>query len=154
MLTISDNELLCRVEAGQPMGQVLRRCWVPGCLQEEIPPAGQGPVRVAILGERVIAWRNAEGKVAVMAEVCPHRGASLMLARDEGDGLRCIYHGWKVDVSGHVIEMPGEPKNSRMCGRVNTKSYPCREAGRPARGSFWSGGPPAPPRLSLVALSP
>src|SRR6266404_1471672 len=154
MLTKSDNELLCRVEAGHPMGQVLRRFWVPGCLLEEIPPAGQGPVRVPILGERLIAWRNAEGKVAVMAEVCPHRGASLMLARDEGDGLRCIYHGWKVDVSGHVIEMPGEPKNSRMCGRVNTKSYPCREAG----GLLWvylgSGDPPPLPRFSWMDLPP
>src|SRR5260370_22737707 len=100
MLTISDNELLCRVEAGQPMGQVLRRFWVPGCLLEEIPPAGQGPVRVPILGERLIAWRNAEGKVAVMAEVCPHRGASLMLARAEGEGLRGILPRWQRAGSG------------------------------------------------------
>ncbi len=106
MLTRQDNELMCRVEADRPMGKVLRRFWIPGCLLEEIPPAGNGAVRVLLLGERLVAWRNHDGKVGVMAEACPHRGASLMLARDEGDGLRCIYHGWKMDVTGHVREMP------------------------------------------------
>ncbi|HEY3657198.1 MAG TPA: Rieske 2Fe-2S domain-containing protein [Steroidobacteraceae bacterium] len=152
MLTRQDNELMCRVEADRPMGKVLRRFWIPGCLLEEIPPAGNGAVRVLLLGERLVAWRNHDGKVGVMAEACPHRGASLMLARDEGDGLRCIYHGWKVDVTGHVREMPGEPKNSRMCGRVHSKSYACTEAG----GLLWiymgAGDPPPLPRFSWMDL--
>ena len=131
MLHKTDNDLMCRVEADQPMGVILRRFWMPACLLEEVPCSGKGPVQVQLLGERLISWRNAEGRVGVMAEACAHRGASLMLARDEGTGLRCIYHGWKTDVNGHVMEMPGEPKNSRMCGRVNTRSYPCAEA--PAR---------------------
>src|SRR5258705_1266352 len=154
MLTRQDNELMCRVEEDRPMGKVLRRFWIPGCLLEEIPPAGNGAVRVLLLGERLVAWRNHDGKVGVMAEACPHRGASLMLARDEGDGLRCIYHGWKVDVTGHVREMPGEPKNSRMCGRVHSKSYPCTEAG----GLLWiymgAGEPPPLPRFSWMDLPP
>ncbi len=152
MLTRQDNELMCRVEADRPMGKVLRRFWIPGCLLEEIPPAGNGAVRVLLLGERLVAWRNRDGKVGVMAEACPHRGASLMLARDEGDGLRCIYHGWKMDVTGHVREMPGEPKNSRMCGRVHSKSYACTEAG----GLLWifmgAGDPPPLPRFSWMDL--
>ena len=152
MLSKADNELMCRVDPGQPMGTVLRRFWMPGCLLEEIPAQGQGPVRVLLLGERLIAWRSAEGKVGVMAEHCPHRGASLMLARDEGDGLRCIYHGWKMDVTGHVSAMPGEPSNSRMCGRVNSKSYPCVEEG----GILWiymgPGEPPPLPRFSWMDL--
>jgi len=154
MLQRADNDLMCRVESGEPMGVVLRRFWMPGCLLEEIPPSGQGPVRIRLLGERVIAWRNSDGEVGVVAEACPHRGASLMLARDEGSGLRCIYHGWKIDVKGHVVEMPGEPQSSHMCGRVNTKSYPCREAG----GLLWIymgvGDPPAPPHFSWMDLPP
>ncbi|MFP3559596.1 Rieske 2Fe-2S domain-containing protein, partial [Paraburkholderia sp. SIMBA_049] len=109
MLSKADNELMCRVEGDQPMGIFLRRFWMPACLLDEIPSPGEGPVRVNLVGERLVAWRNAEGRVGLMSEACPHRGASLMLARDEGDGLRCIYHGWKVDVAGHVCEMPGEP---------------------------------------------
>jgi phthalate 4,5-dioxygenase len=102
----------------------------------------------------LIAWRNSRDQIGVMAEGCPHRGASLMLARDEGDGLRCIYHGWKTDVKGHVIEMPGEPKSSKLCGRVNNKSYPCTQAG----GLLWAylgpGEPPPLPRFPWMDLPP
>jgi len=154
MLHKADNDLMCRVEVDQPMGAVLRRFWMPACLLEEIPPSGKGPVRVPLLGERLIAWRNSEGCVGLIAEACPHRGASLMLARDEGTALRCIYHGWRIDVNGHVGEMPGEPKNSHMCGRVNTRTYPCVEAG----GLLWAymgpGKPPSLPHFSWMDLPP
>src|SRR5260370_808175 len=152
MLSNADNYLMCRVEADQPMGVVLRRFWMPACLLEEVPAAGLGPVRINLVGERLIAWRNSQGDIGVMAEGCPHRGASLMLARDEGDGLRCIYHGWKTDVKGHVTEMPGEPKGSKLCGRVNNKSYPCAQAG----GLLWAylgpGEPPPLPRFPWMDL--
>ncbi len=152
MLSAADNEMLCRVEAGTPMGTVLRNFWIPACLLEEIPPAGDGPVRVSLLGEKLIAWRAGDGKVALLAENCPHRGASLILGRDEGDGLRCIYHGWKMAASGQVVEMPGEPANSKMCGRVRTPSYPTHEAG----GLLWAwmgkGEPPAPPHFAWMDL--
>ena len=152
MLSKADNELMCRVEGDQPMGIFLRRFWMPACLLDEIPSPGEGPVRVNLVGERLVAWRNAEGRVGLMSEACPHRGVSLMLARDEGNGLRCIYHGWKIDVAGHVCEMPGEPKDSRMCGRVNNTTYPCVEAG----GLLWAylgpGEPPPLPRFPWMDL--
>lgn len=152
MLSRSDNELMCRVEDGTPMGAVLRRFWIPACLLTEIPAPGGGPVRVRLLGEDLIAWRDAKGVVALMAEGCPHRGASLMLARDEGDGLRCIYHGWKVGPGGRVDEMPGEPADSKLCGRVTTTLYPCREAG----GMLWAymgeGEPPPLPNFAWMDL--
>jgi phthalate 4,5-dioxygenase oxygenase subunit len=152
MLSRADNELMCRVEGDQPMGTILRRFWMPACLLDEIPPPGQGPVRVRLAGERLVAWRSVEGRVGLTAEACPHRGASLMLARDEGDGLRCIYHGWKMDVTGHVCEMPGEPKDSRMCGRVNNKSYPCVEAGKLLWAYLGPGEPPPLPRFAWMEL--
>jgi phthalate 4,5-dioxygenase oxygenase subunit len=152
MLSKADNELMCRVESDQPMGVVLRRFWMPACLLDEVPPSGEGPVRIRLLGENLIAWRNSEGRIGVMAEACPHRGASLMLARDEGSGLRCIYHGWKTDVTGLVSEMPGEPKNSHMCGRVRNRSFPCASAG----GLLWTylgpGSPPALPQFPWMQL--
>lgn len=152
MLSVADNMLLCRVEEEQPMGVVLRRFWLPACLLEEIPEAGKGPVRVSLVGEKLIAWRGANGQVSLMQEACPHRGVSLMLARDEGDGLRCIYHGWKIDGAGHVREMPGEPPNSAMCGRVHAKAYPCVEAA----GLLWAylgpGEPPPLPRFPWMDL--
>lgn len=147
MLSKADNELMCHVDAGTPMGTVLRRFWMPACLLEEIPASGRGPVAVRLLGERLIAWRDAKGTVGLQAEACPHRGASLMLARDEGDGLRCIYHGWKADVRGHVIAMPGEPPNSKLCGRVHNRALPVREVG----GLLWAylgeGEPPPFPHF-------
>ncbi len=152
MLSKADNLLMCRVEADQPMGEVLRRFWLPACLLDEVPAAGRGPVKVRLVGENLIAWRNRDGKVALLQEACPHRGASLMLARDEGDGLRCIYHGWKVDAAGHVGEMPGEPADSKMCGRVNTASYPCKEAGGLLWAYLGSGDPPPLPRFPWMDL--
>jgi phthalate 4,5-dioxygenase oxygenase subunit len=154
MLSKADNELMCRVESDQPMGSVLRRFWMPACLLDEVPASGEGPVRIRLLGENLIAWRNSEGRIAVMPEACPHRGASLMLARDEGNGLRCIYHGWKMDMSGLVTEMPGEPKNSHMCGRVRSGTFPTATAG----GLLWTylgpGNPPPLPQFPWMRLPP
>ncbi|ODV41233.1 hypothetical protein AWV79_26755 [Cupriavidus sp. UYMMa02A] len=152
MLSKTDNELMCRVEKDQPMGVALRQFWMPACLLDEIPDPGDGPVRVRLAGERLVAWRNAEGRVSLMAEACPHRGASLMLARDEGDGLRCVYHGWKIQHGGQVCEMPGEPKESRMCGRVKNTSYPCVESGGLLWAYLGSGEPPALPHFPWMDL--
>src|SRR5258705_4042760 len=113
-----------QVENEHALGTILPLFWMAACLVAETPLAGQGPVRVSLAGERLIAWRNAEGRVGLMAEACPHRGVSLMLARDEGDGLRCIYHGWKTDGTGNVCAMPREPQQTRRSGRVNKTSYP------------------------------
>ena len=127
MLTREENELLCRVGPGTPMGAMLRRYWIPACLSEELPERDGPPKRLRLLGEDLIAFRDSEGRVGVFDESCPHRGASLRLARNELGGLRCLYHGWKFDVTGRCLEMPAEPAGSAFRDRVKAIAYPVRE---------------------------
>src|SRR5918997_2836950 len=129
MLTREENDLLCRVEGDAPMGQMMRRYWLPACLSEEIPTPDCDPVRVRLLGEDLVAFRDSDGRIGVMDEYCPHRGASLFLGRNEECGLRCLYHGWKMDVDGNVLEMASEPPESPFKDKVKHKAYPTREAG-------------------------
>src|SRR4051794_32907727 len=105
MLTPQENDLLCRVEGDAPMGQIMRRHWLPACLTEEVPESDGNPVRVRLLGEDLVAFRDSEGRVGLVGEQCPHRKASLFYGRNEECGLRCLYHGWKMDVDGNVLEM-------------------------------------------------
>src|SRR4051794_22738366 len=95
MLSHEDNELLCRVGPGTPMGDLMRQYWLPGVLSSELPTADGDPRRVRLLGEDLIVFRTTSGQVGVMQHNCPHRGASLFFGRNEEDGLRCVYHGWK-----------------------------------------------------------
>src|SRR5439155_17996602 len=104
MLTQEENALLTRVGPGTPMGTLLRRYWMPACLSEELPAPDCDPIRVRLLGEDFVAFRDSEGRVGVMDEFCPHRRASLVLGRNELGGLRCLYHGWKMDVDGNVLD--------------------------------------------------
>lgn len=129
MLTAEENDLLCRVEGDAPMGQLMRRHWVPACLSEDVAERDGAPVRVRLLGEDLVAFRDSQGRVGVLDEKCPHRKASLVYGRNEECGLRCLYHGWKIDVEGTVLEMPSEPGGSRFPTKVRHKSYPTREAG-------------------------
>jgi len=129
MLTHEENELLCRVEGDAPMGQLMRRHWLPACMSEEVAAADGAPVRVRLLGEDLVAFRDTRGRVGVVGEHCPHRGASLAFGRNEECGLRCLYHGWKVDVEGNVLETPSEPPTSTLGKRVRHTAYPAREAG-------------------------
>lgn len=129
MLTMEENELLCRVEGDAPMGQMMRRYWLPACLSEEIPENDCDPVRVRLLGEDLVAFRDSDGRVGVVDEFCPHRGASLFFGRNEECGLRCLYHGWKIDVDGNVLEMASEPPESPFKDKVKHTAYPTREAG-------------------------
>ena len=129
MLTHEENDLLCRVEGKAPMGQMMRRYWLPACMAEEVAEADGAPVRVRMLGEDLVAFRDTDGKVGVLGEYCPHRGASLVFGRNEECGLRCLYHGWKMDVEGNVLEMASEPPESRLAEKVKHKAYPAREAG-------------------------
>ena len=108
MLTAEANALLTRIGPGTPMGDVLRRYWVPALLSDEIPDADGNPVRVKLLGEELVAFRDTNGSVGLVGEFFPHRGASLLYARNEENGLRCIYHGWKYDVDGTPLETPNE----------------------------------------------
>jgi phthalate 4,5-dioxygenase oxygenase subunit len=129
MLTREENELLCRVEGDAPMGQLMRRHWVPAALSEQLAEPDGTPVRLRLFGEDLVAFRDSDGRLGVLGEHCPHRKASLALGRNEECGLRCLYHGWKFDVDGNVLEMPSEPPESRFMEKVKHKAYPAREAG-------------------------
>ena len=129
MLTWDENDLLCRVEGDAPMGQLMRRHWIPACLSEEVTEADGPPVKVRLLGEDLVVFRDSDGRLGVLDEYCPHRRASLVFGRNEECGLRCLYHGWKMDVEGNVLEMASEPPESGFVGKVKTRAYPAQEAG-------------------------
>src|SRR5438093_6313249 len=129
MLARADNELLTRVGAGTPMGALLRRFWQPFALATELPHADSDPVRVRLLGEDLIAFRDTHGAVGLIQNNCPHRGASLFFGRNEEAGIRCVYHGWKFDTSGACIDMPNEPAESDFKSKVKAVAYPCQERG-------------------------
>jgi len=106
MLTKENNELICRVGAGAPMGTAFRRFWLPALLSDELPAPDCDPRRVRLLGEDFVAFRDSDGKVGLLDEYCCHRNASLALGRVENGGIRCIYHGWKFAADGTVLETP------------------------------------------------
>ena len=133
VLSKADNETLCRVGPGTPMGAVFRRFWHPVCLSEQIARPDCDPVRVEILGERLVAFRDTAGKLGLLEEGCPHRGVSLALGRNEDKGLRCLYHGWKFAVDGTILDMPNCP-DLRLAPNIKAKTYPIREAG----GFLWA----------------
>jgi phthalate 4,5-dioxygenase oxygenase subunit len=139
MLSAQDNELLTRVGPGTPMGELLRRYWTPALLVSEAPTPDSDPVRVRLLGENLVAFRDSDGRVGLVGENCPHRGASLYFGRNEECGLRCPYHGWKFDAEGTCVDMPSEPPNSVFKDKVRLTSYPTHESG----GIVWTYmGPP------------
>ncbi len=109
MLSAKENELLTRVGPGTPMGDVFRRYWLPAALSEELPEADGAPVRVRLLGEDLLAFRDTMGKVGLVSAFCPHRRAPLFFGRNEECGIRCVYHGWKFDRDGRCVDMPSEP---------------------------------------------
>jgi len=127
MLSHEENELLCRVGPGTPMGNVFRRYWIPALLSEEIPEPGGPPARVRLLGEDLVAFRDSLGRVGLIDDKCAHRRAPLFFGRPEEGGLRCVYHGWKYDVDGNVLDTPCEPVNSMLKHGVKLVAYPCRE---------------------------
>src|SRR5215475_9920471 len=112
MLSVKDNELLCMVEPGTPMGDIMRQYWLPALKSTELAAPDSPPVRIRLLGENLIAFRATSGKVGVIQNACPHRGASLFFGRNEDEGLRCVYHGWKFDVTGQCMDMLSEPAES------------------------------------------
>lgn len=127
MITPSENELMCRVENGAPMGEIFRRHWMPACLSEEVEEPDGDPVKIRLLGEDLVVFRDSEGRLGILDEYCPHRRASLAFGRNEECGLRCLYHGWKFDVNGNAVEMSSEPAASGLVEKVKVKSYPVRE---------------------------
>jgi phthalate 4,5-dioxygenase oxygenase subunit len=139
MLTHEDNKLLTEVGPDKPLGRFFRRYWIPAAVTAEISAPGGAPVRVGLLGERLVAFRDPTGKPGLMKEHCPHRGASLVYGRNEEGGLRCLYHGWKMGHDGRVLETPAEPPESRISKTLCHNAYPVHEAG----GILWAYmGPP------------
>jgi phthalate 4,5-dioxygenase len=128
MLSAEENSLLCRIVGDAPMGRMIRRYWIPAALSDEVEADGW-PRRVRLMGEDLIVFRDSKGRVGLLEELCPHRGTSLLLARNEECGLRCLYHGWKFDVAGNVLDMPAEIDAESVMGRVRALSYPVRESG-------------------------
>jgi phthalate 4,5-dioxygenase oxygenase subunit len=129
MLTQEQNELLARVEGDAPMGGIMRQHWLPVCMSEEVADKDGPPVKSRLVGEDLVVFRDTNGKLGVLGEYCLHRRASLAFGRNEECGLRCLYHGWKFDVDGNVVDMPSEaPGAAERLGK-KTKVYPAREAG-------------------------
>jgi len=121
------NELLTRVGPGTEMGDLMRRYWLPVLLSSELQQADGPPVRVRLLGEDLVAFRDSNGDVGLLDHRCPHRGASLFYGRNEEGGLRCVYHGWKFSVSGKCLDVPQDGTRGSLCSRVRATAYPCRE---------------------------
>lgn len=128
MFSGEEHELLSGTGRGSQMGTLIRRYWVPALLSEEVPEPDGAPVRVRLMGENLIAFRDSTGQVGLVGEYCPHRGASLFLGRNEDGGIRCSYHGWKYDVAGNVLEMPNclDPSVKEQ---IKQTAYPCKEIG-------------------------
>jgi phthalate 4,5-dioxygenase len=124
MLAEARNELLTRVGPETPVGGLFRRYWLPVLLATELPEPDCAPVRVKLLGEQLVAFRDTQGRLGLIEEFCAHRGVSLWFGRNEEDGIRCPYHGWKYDVTGQCVDLPSEPE---MCRNIRLKSYPAIE---------------------------
>lgn len=156
MLSAADNELLTRTSPGTPMGEYLRRYWLPVALSRELPEPDGPPLRAEILGEKLLAFRDTQGRVGLIEPACAHRGADLFYGRNEESGIRCIYHGWKYDVEGRCIEMPNVPPGAAYHGKISIKAYPTREAGE----LVWAylgpreRMPQALPQLEVAVLPP
>ncbi len=142
-----DNKLLTQVGPGSPMGSFMREYWLPAYMTSEVEADG-APLRVKLLGEKLIAFKTKEGRYALMDHICPHRCASLFFGRNEEEGIRCVYHGWKFDIDGQCIDMPSEPPETDFKNKIRVKAYPCVERG----GMVWAymGTRETPPPLPLL----
>jgi phthalate 4,5-dioxygenase len=152
MLSKEENERITRVGPGTPMGETMRRYWIPALQSWELPEPDGEPVRLKLLGENLIAFRTTDGKIGVVEEFCPHRGASLWLGRNEDNGIRCVFHGWKFDREGQCVEQMNEPR--QFCSKVKIAAYPTLEIG----GIVWTYmGPrdkqPAPPHFDWTSYA-
>src|SRR5438067_2483577 len=144
MLSQQNNELLTRVGPGTPMVELMRRYWIPTAFSHQVSERDGPPVRVRLMGENLVLFRDTHGRVGLLDERCPHRTASLFFGRNEESGLRCVYHGIKFDVDGNCVDVPCVPtcrddQMGKIKHALKTKSYPCIERG----GAVWTYmGPP------------
>lgn len=152
MLSKEDNERVTRVGPGTQTGALMRHYWIPALLSSEIGEPDSPPVRVSLLGERLVAFRNSEGRVGLLEEFCAHRGVSLFLGRNEECGLRCVYHGWKYDVTGRCVDMPTETAHTAFKSRIRLAAYPTVELGDVVWAYLGTGEPPPPPHFEWTRL--
>ena len=152
MLTSEENDVLTRVSRNDPMGKLMRQHWTPVCLTEEVAENDGTPLLVEVLGERFVAFRDTDGRLGLLDELCPHRRASLVFGRNEECGLRCLYHGWKMDVEGNILVMSSEPEGSPLMNKIKHKAYPVKEWG----GFVWAwlGDQDAVPDFDPPAFAP
>ncbi|MPZ47965.1 MAG: Rieske 2Fe-2S domain-containing protein [Dehalococcoidia bacterium] len=155
MLTKEQNDTLTRVGPATPMGDLMRRYWVPAALSWEVPEPDSPPITIKLLGEELVAFRQTDGRVGVVGARCAHRRAHLFWGRNEENGIRCVYHGWKFDCEGACVDMPSEPEESNFKDKVRIPAYPTVEAG----GVVWAYmGPlekkPEPPHFEWTQVTP
>ena len=130
MFSSADSELLVRTGPGTAMGEYFRRFWLPVALSRELPEPDGPPVRVKVMGEDLLAFRDTQGRVGLIEPRCAHRGADLFFGRNEDCGIRCIYHGWKYDVNGKCVELPNVAAGSAYHGKISIRAHPTREFGK------------------------
>src|SRR5437870_869490 len=134
MLTREENELISQTGPGTVMGDLFRQYWLPVLLSNELPEPDCPPQRLRVLSEDLVAFRDSSGAVGILANNCPHRGASLFFGRNEENGLRCVYHGWKFDATGACVDMPNEPPESNFKHKIRQTAYPTHET----NGVIWT----------------
>jgi nitrite reductase/ring-hydroxylating ferredoxin subunit len=148
MVTQEQNDALTQTGPGTIMGELLRRYWIPALHDWELAGPDSPPVRIKLLGERLVAFRDTQDRIGLIDEFCAHRGVSLWFGRNEECGLRCPYHGWKYDITGQCVDLPSEGADGPMRKRMKLKSYPCIEAA----GVIWAymGPPELKPELPAL----
>lgn len=159
MLTVEENETLTRTGPGTPMGDVFRQYWMPALLSRELPAPDCPPVRIKLLGEDFVAFRDSAGEVGIVEPRCPHRGADLFFGRNEDCGLRCVYHGWKFDVDGRCVDVPNVEPNiaERLKPRAAVRALKTAEAGEVVWAHFAAGDAdelPGVPDFEFAAVPP
>src|SRR5499425_2610999 len=141
MIASDENNLLTQVGPRTPCGELMRRYWQPIALSEELPRDG-APLKVQILGEELVLFRDDQGRPGLLGLHCSHRGTDLSYGRVEDGGLRCLYHGWLYDIHGNCLEQPCEPADKNFCHKVHHPAYPCREMAGLIFAYMGSGEPP------------
>src|SRR5579864_903045 len=153
MLASQDNERVTRVGPGTPMGGLMRQYWVPVLESADLESDGP-PLKIRLLGEDLIAFRDTSGRVGLIQNNCPHRAASLFFGRNEEAGLRCVYHGWKFAVDGTCVDMPNEPAESDFKQKVRATTYPTQDRGGVLWAYLGEGEPTTPPELEWTHVPP
>ncbi|MGH7824641.1 MAG: Rieske 2Fe-2S domain-containing protein [Candidatus Binatia bacterium] len=153
MMTKEENDLLTRAGRGTPGGELLRRYWQPVALSEELALGGP-PLKVKILGEDLVLFRDDKGRAGLLGINCSHRGTNLSYGRVEDGGLRCLYHGWLYDIEGRCLEQPGEPGGGEHRDAIRHPAYPCKETGGAIFAYIGPGEPPLLPNYEFLNASP